>query len=196
MTKVALDFETKSSYTVMVTATDPHLSAATTTVTITVTNVDEGFEVSGPAAMDYAEDRTDAVATYSATDPESATITWSLEGEDAADFEISTGGVLTFGSPPDYETAADDDTDNVYKVTVKASDGTNEDKLGVTVTVTDVDEDVATVDPLVDKYDVNPKDGEIQRAEVFTVINDYLDGGAGAPTRADVFKLIDLYLGD
>ena len=36
----------------------------------------------------------------------------------------------------------------------------------------------------------------IEKAEVFAAINDYLDGGAGAPTRADVFRLIDLYLGD
>ena len=194
-TKASLDFETKSGYTVMVTATDPRNLTATATVTITVTNVDEGFEVSGPAAVGYAEDRTDPVATYSATDPESATIAWTLEGDDAADFDISTGGVLTFRSLPDYEAAADDDTDNVYKVTVKASDGTNEDPLDVIITVTDVDEDVAPADPLKDKYDANDND-EIERSEVFAAINDYLDGGAGAPTRADVFKLIELYLGD
>ena len=139
-TKASLDFETKSGYTVMVTATDPRNLTATATVTITVTNVDEGFKGSGLPAVDYAENGTVAVATYSATDPESATIIWSLEGDDAADFGISTGGVLTFGSPPDYENPADADPDNVYEVTVKASDGTNEDTLDVTVTVTDVDE--------------------------------------------------------
>ena len=90
-TKASLDFETKSGYTVMVTATDPHNLTATATVTITVTNVDEGFEVSGPAAMDYAENGTAAVATYSATDPESATTTtWSLVGDDAALFDLSS----------------------------------------------------------------------------------------------------------
>ena len=195
MTLAALDYETKDTYSVTVTASDSGGLSDSIDVTITVTNVDEGFEVSGPAAVDYAENRTDAVATYSATAPESATITWSLEGDDTADFEISAGGVLTFGSPPDYENPADADPDNVYGVTVKASDGTNEATLGVTVTVTDVDEDVATADPLKDKYDANDND-EIERSEVFAAINDYLDGGAGAPTRADVFKLIELYLGD
>ena len=164
-------------------------------VTITVTNVDEGFEVSGTAAVDYAENGTAAVATYSATDLESATITWSLEGDDAADFEISAGGMLTFVSSPDHENPADADRDNVYEVTVKASDGTNEDTLDVTITVTDVDEDVTPADPLVDRYDADGN-GEIERAEVFAAIDDYLDEGADAPTRADVFKLIDLYLGD
>ena len=72
-----------------------------------VTDVNEAPVITGDAALNYAENGTAAVATYSATDPESATITWSLEGDDAADFEISTGGVLTFGSPPDYENPAD-----------------------------------------------------------------------------------------
>ena len=40
-TKAALDFETKSSYTVTVTATDPSSESATVTVTITVTDVNE-----------------------------------------------------------------------------------------------------------------------------------------------------------
>ncbi len=195
MTLAALDYETKATYSVTVTASDSGGLDDSIDVTITVTNVDEGFGVSGPAAMDYAENGTAAVATYSATDPESATITWSLEGDDAADFEISDGGVLTFKTSPDYENPADADQDNVYEVTVKASDGTNEDTLDVTVTVADVDEDVAPADPLKDKYDANDND-EIERSEVFAAINDYLDGGAGAPTRADVFKLIELYLGD
>ena len=134
------DADQDNVYEVTVKASDG-TNEATLDVTITVTNVDEGFEVSGPAAMDYAENGTAAVATYSATDPESATTTtWSLGGDDAADFEISADGVLTFGSPPDYENPADADQDNVYEVTVKASDGTNEATLDVTVTVADVDE--------------------------------------------------------
>ena len=48
---------------------------------------------------------------------------------------------------------------------------------------------------VVDKYDAN-ENGEIERAEVFAAIDDYLDGGSDAPTRADVFKLIEFYLGD
>ena len=90
----------------------------------------------------------------------------------------------------DYETKA------TYSVTVTASDsGGLSDSIDVTITVTDVDEDVAPVDPLVDKYDAN-ENREIERAEVFAAIDDYLDGGADAPTRADVFKLIEFYLGD
>ena len=195
MTLAALDYEAKTSYSVTVTASDSGGRSDSIDVTITVTGVDEAPVVTGDAAPNYAENGTVPVATYSATDPESATITWTLEGDDAADFEISAGGELTFKSSPDHEAAADADTDNTYEVTVVASDGTNEDRWDVTVTVTDVDEDVAPADPLKDKYDANDND-EIERSEVFAAINDYLDGDAGAPTRADVFKLIELYLGD
>ena len=195
MTLAALDYETKATYSVTVTASDSGGLSDTIDVTITVTGVDETPVITGDAALNYAENGTAAVATYSATDPESATITWSLEGDDAAGFEISAGGELTFKSSPDHEAAADADTDNTYEVTVVASDGTNEDRWDVTITVTDVDEDVTPDDPLVDRYDENDN-GEIERAEVFAAIIDYLDGDAGAPTKADVFKLIELYLGD
>ena len=111
-------------------------------VTVTVTDVDEELtSISGPSNTDYAENRTDDVATFIAMDPEGATISWTLEGTDAGDFDISSDGVLTFGSSPDYETPADANTDNIYMVTVNASDGTNmATTLAVTITVTDVDE--------------------------------------------------------
>ena len=89
-----LDYETKDTYIVTVTATDPSGLQATITVTIKVDDVDEapeitlgGLAISGTTRVDYAEDRTDAVATYVASGPESASATWSLEGDDAGDFE-------------------------------------------------------------------------------------------------------------
>ena len=101
------------------------------------------------AEYDYAEDRTDPVVTFSASDPDAdaGDIEWSLEGVDEEIFEISDDGVLTFEEQPDFEEAkdVDEDTaaagdqragDNVYQVTVVASGG----ELEVAVTVTDVDE--------------------------------------------------------
>ena len=57
----------------------------------------------------------------------------------AEDFVISEG-VLTFGATPNFEDAADANTDNVYLVTVEASDGSVKGTLDVTVTVTGVKE--------------------------------------------------------
>ena len=143
-TKDALDYETEpNTYTVTVTAADPAGLSDTATVTITVTDVDEDPVVSGNAAVDYAENGAGMVATYAATDPENGDIAWSLSGDDADDFEISGAGMLTFMSPPDFESPTDANADNMYSVMVVASDGTNDGAMGVTVTVTDVDENVA-----------------------------------------------------
>ena len=138
-TKAALDHETKDSYTVTVTATDPSGESDEITVTITVIDVNEAPEVTVTPTVYFAENDSGPIATYTATDPDDNPVTWSLLGADAEDFSISEG-VLTFKSPPNYEDPADADTDNVYPVTVKASDGTNTVTLGVTVTVTNVDE--------------------------------------------------------
>ena len=101
------------------------------------------------AAIEYAEDRMNAVETYTAEDPEGATISWSLSGTDADAFKI-VGGVLTFAKQPDYESPVDVEGtspstaaagDNMYEVTVQATDETM--KVGmkeVTVEVTNVDE--------------------------------------------------------
>ena len=136
-TKVTLDHDTKASYEVVVTATDPSGQSDTITVTITVTDQNEPPTISGKTSVYYAEHRTDAVATYTADDPEKDPITWSLAGDDSEDFSISNTGELTFSTQPDHENPSDKDTNNVYLVTVQASDGPNTAALDVTVTVTD-----------------------------------------------------------
>ena len=142
-TGTKLDYETKDTYMVTVIATDSYGESASITVTITVIDENEGPEVTGQDRVEYAEKGEGAVATYTATDPELAgAIEWSLAGDDAGAFEIDEdSGVLTFAEVPDYEMAADDDTNNVYAVTVVATDAdgmtTSEE---VTVTVTNVDE--------------------------------------------------------
>ena len=141
MTKDALDSETKASYMVVVTATDGSGANDTQMVTITVTDVDEQPVVAGEATSDYPEKGEAAVAAYTGTDPEGVTVTWSLSGDDAEDFEISEDGMLTFKESPNFEAPADMDTNNVYMVTVEASDGTTDNVMqAVTVTVTNVDE--------------------------------------------------------
>ena len=142
-TKAKLDYETKSSYTVVVTATDPSGATDTLNVNVTVTDENDKAVITGDKAIDYAENGTAAADTYTATDQDGDTLTWGLDGDDKADFEISDAGVLTFKKKPDFEKPADDDTDNVYMVTVTATGGTpsNTGELKVEITVTDVDED-------------------------------------------------------
>ena len=103
--------------------------------------VASALTVSGITSRDYAENGTASVATYAVADAGKSTITWSLSGDDSGDFSISGAGVLSFSASPDYESPADADTDNVYQVTIQASDGTNTATLDVTITVTDANEE-------------------------------------------------------
>ena len=139
-TKDPLDSEVKQTYTVVVTATDPSDASDTITVTINVTNVDEAPGVSGPTSRNYKENDIVAVGSYAATNPENGTIVWGKSGDDSDDFSISDTGELTFSSSPNFENPSDLNTDNVYHVTVEASDGTDTGSLAVTVTVTNEDE--------------------------------------------------------
>ena len=64
-----------------------------------------------------------------------------MSGPDAGKFEISPAGALTFKAQPDFETPGDSNRDNVYEVTVVASDpAKNSDELDVRITVTNVAE--------------------------------------------------------
>ena len=101
--KAKLDYETKNSYMVTVTATDSDGLSASIDVTIKVTDMYEapkiivgGLAISGPASASYAENGTDLVATYTLAGPESDSGSWTLGGADAGDFRISNSGVVTF----------------------------------------------------------------------------------------------------
>ena len=112
MTKEALDYETKASYTVDVTATDTSDESATITVTITVTDVDENVAPEF-ATYDYkkcgGEHRCGRGHRRpgEATDDAGDTLTYTLGGEDAASFDIdAASGQIMTKEALDYETKA------------------------------------------------------------------------------------------
>ena len=77
-------------------------------------------------------------AAVTATDADDDTLTYSLEGTDAASFDIDSGtGQIKTKSGVTYNHEA---TKNSYSVTVKASDSTDSDTITVTISVTDVAE--------------------------------------------------------
>ncbi len=122
-------------------------------VVVTVTDDDEAPVVSGRTSVNYPENSTAAVADYDAEDPEGAAITWSLAGDDDGAFHIDNGGVLTFRMSPDYEAPPAANRDNVYNVTVQASDGNETGTRAVTVTVTNDDEPPVISGPATVGYD-------------------------------------------
>ena len=134
-----------NEYLVTIQARDDAFNSSSLDVTVTVTDVNEGPEVTGSVSLTFTEnvemDR--VLATYTGRDPEdpSADITrWSLSGTDAGDFTINENGDLSFRYVPDHERPADSGRDNLYNFSVRASDGSLYGYLSVTVTVEDVNE--------------------------------------------------------
>ena len=151
-TKASLDKETKDTYTVTVTATDPSGETATVNVTIKVNNVDEGPEImrapDANVAPEFASATTSRMvaentpagenigSSVAANDPNGDALTYALGGTDAASFDIdSATGQLSTKAALDYETKAS------YSVTVTATDPDDETAtIEVTINVTNVDE--------------------------------------------------------
>ena len=150
---ITYNFEgSKNSYTVFVTVRDSKDTAGGTDatvddeieVTINLTNVNEDPAIgSAPAAKNVPENST-AVQTFTATDVDAmTTFTWTVSGADSNKFQVSSSGVLTFSSAPDFETPTDSGTDNEYIVTVRVTDNgspAKNDGHTIRVTVTNVNE--------------------------------------------------------
>jgi hypothetical protein len=116
------------------------------TISVTVTNTNEALAITSngagaSAALSVAENKVD-VTKVTAVDPEGAPITYSISGGvDATRFLIdSSTGALTFLTAPDYEQPGDSDGNNIYLVTVRASDGTWTDTQALTITVTNAND--------------------------------------------------------
>ena len=99
----------------------------------------------GPTSKSVAENTatTEELGACTATDSDAGDVlSWSLDGNDADDFDISSDGKLTFSAEPDFEMPADTGSENVYNVTVKVSDDEMTPMTATRdVTVTNVDED-------------------------------------------------------
>ncbi len=157
-TKSALDYETKSSYSVIVTVSDSELTDSIA-VTITVTDIDEDvpvdnvvgtkddetpnnapvFTEGSSASREVAENTGSGVnigTAVSATDTDKDTLTYSLGGTDADAFSInSTNGQIRTSATLDYETK------DSYSVTITVSDGKGgSDSIFVTISITNIDE--------------------------------------------------------
>ena len=139
-TQASLDYETKNSYTVIVTASDGSLTASIS-VAISIVDVDEnrGPVFPGSRTTRSVAENTPAGVSIgipvSATDADGDTLTYSLDGTDASSFGVlSTSGQLKTRALLDYETKND------YLVTVTVSDGALTASISVAITIIDVDE--------------------------------------------------------
>ena len=74
--------------------------------------------------------------TVTGTDADGDSLRFTVSGSELA---ITSAGVLTFASAPDYETKT------TYTATVTASDGTNSGTQEVTVNVSDLDDEAPVI---------------------------------------------------
>lgn len=127
-------------YDIIVAASDGSL-IDTQTLSIGVSNVNEAPVISSGSAFVINENST-AVTTVTSTDPEGTVRTYAIvSGADASRFTIdSATGVLALVAAANFEAPTDADGNNIYDVTVQASDGALVDTKALAVTIANVNE--------------------------------------------------------
>ena len=125
----------------------------------TITNTTGNYSV--------PENQTSAF-TVTASDPDGDTLTFSISGTDSSLFTISSSGVVTFNTAPDYENPSDSGSNNVYDLSASVSDGSLSASKDFMVTVTnDTSDDVTT-----EGYDgIYVSAGPVQGATVCIEVN-------------------------
>ncbi|PTV97436.1 cadherin domain-containing protein [Rhodobacter aestuarii] len=153
--KASPNYEAKDSYSVTVSVFDG-ANTVTRDITVTVEDVPEAPEITAISPTEVDENTIDFSFTVSAIDQDSTGLTFALEGDDKDAFSLgptaiaeNVGGYggsaqvsVALNTPPDYE------MQDQYALTIVVSDGVNETRENVTITVQDVDErPVWTVTP-------------------------------------------------
>ena len=141
----APDYEVKKSYSITISATDGTLTVSKD-ITVAITNVNDVAPViSSSASYSSAENQT-TIGSVSASDVEGDTLTYSISGTELA---ISSTGVITFISAPDYETKSS------YTATVTVSDGVNTASKALTISVTNVNDIAPVITSSASSYALN-----------------------------------------
>ena len=137
------DFEIPSDsnedniYSFAVIANDGSLSATSSNILVAINNLNDNAPtfVDLSTNVEVTNGQTN-VFDISTTDADGDDITLSKAGTDGSVFSISDSGNLSFTSAPDFANPTDNDGDNIYKLSIVASDGsftTTSDEISITV---------------------------------------------------------------
>jgi hypothetical protein len=106
------------------------------------TNTPPSFDIASTVSVNEGFT---SILTLNVTDIENHSLTYSIDnqspGNDAIYMSISSVGVLTFKSPPDYETPLDYGANNIYDITISVSDGFDTVNVDLGVVVLDQSND-------------------------------------------------------
>ncbi len=146
--KNQLNYITKPTYNLTTTAINEAGHSNEATITITILEPDTTSPVFTSTNSKNISENTTTVLTATATD--ASEITYSLsDSADSSKFELnSTSGILTLKTPADFENPADANSDNIYEVTLQATDSSqNSTSKDVNITITDIADIAPTIEP-------------------------------------------------
>lgn len=134
----ALDYEVTSFYSLTVRVSDSNGGVATTSLTLTVSDVNDSPQFLGaPYSATISENLPSGsdVIKITAIDADDDYLTYSLSGTNSGHFQISSSsGLIETTQELDYETL------NSYSLTVSVSDGTLSITASLTITVTNIND--------------------------------------------------------
>ena len=130
----ALDYETTTSYSLTLTASDG-TNSTSNTINVSVDDVVELIDCFGQFINQSKRDGYlgTSVTTTTTTTDGSASVVIHLSGTGSDSFAVSSNGTITTAASLDYETTTS------YSLTLTASDGTNTVTDSLTINITDVD---------------------------------------------------------
>ena len=171
------DQDLDNRYQLDITATD-----GTNSASIALTVVVEDSNDNAPSfalashSLDVTENTSGTIYTAAASDPDAIdSLTYSLQGTDAHNFTIhSSSGALAFYSAPDYEQPTDQNGDQRYHLDVKASDGAYSAILGITVEVSNLNDNTPSFAAASESFELP----ESSSGKVYTADATDLDGDA------------------
>ena len=139
------DSDVNNTYTFTVTATDVAGNAGTQLITITVTDAAFTVDAISNANVNEGSIYTGVTPSISGDAPVGS-LTYVLSGDDSGDFTINASTGVVSMVARDYENPVDLDLNNVYALTITATDSaSNSDAESWTVSVIDTDDTPPTV---------------------------------------------------
>ena len=186
----APDYETKKSYMVTVTATDGEMTATPRHVTVTVINVNE----MGAVDLSTTRPQIGTAITASLTDEDGVVriVRWEWARSE------SMGGSYSniSGAATDTYTPVEADAEMYLRATAFYTDGHGSGKsesaeTANMVPAAGVDAGDPVLANLLDKFDTNPQNGQIDKSEVVDAIIAFVTPGASdKPSKEDIVDLI------
>ena len=125
-----------NTYNFTVIASDGSVSSSVA-MSVAVSNANESPLFSVSSSQTYLENSGVSISVAASDQDASSSIAYSLSGLDASKFSISSSGALSFASAPDYENPSDNGSNNVFNVSISASDGSSSSSVSLVISLSD-----------------------------------------------------------